>query len=146
MNLQLYGLDESRAAIPWADFIAGFAPARLTEDPERRGTHWVLEHPVRDIRLYAPVSGGKISNVHVEYDDVITLADHPDRDHHPLWTGLYRALSTRPVLLLVEPLNLPKAIVVGDTPALERLPSWVDDDTLTFVTPTRADFDRLIAE
>jgi hypothetical protein len=146
MNLQLYGLDESRDAIPWDEFIAGFAPCRPVAEPGKEGTHWVLEHPSGDIRLYAPVAGGKITSAFFEYDDVVTLAGHPDRGRHPLWTGLFRALGTRRVLLLAELLNMGKAIIVGDASGLDRLPSWADDVTLRFVTPTRADFDRLIAE
>ena len=142
----MYGLDGSfrEASVPWSEFTAGFAPCRFAADPEREGTHWVMEHPTRTVRVYAPVISGAISRAHFEYDDVVELGRDPDAASHPLWSGLFHALSTQPVLLRVLPLNLSEAVFVSKDEYRARLPSWADG--LVLVAPRRADFDRLIGE
>lgn len=149
MQLALYGLGTSRASHPWSAFCAAFAPLQVTEDPNRRETHWTLEHAEYPVRFYAPVSGmfrKSVSTVHFEFEDVAMFAKHDGRLDHPFWTGLFDLLTQWSVLIHMQSTPMGEAIIVGSEHALKQLPSWAESREHFFVAETRAEFDALISE
>lgn len=156
MYLTLYGMETGagtlmdHAPFSWNRFCAAFAPLQVAKDPDRKTTHWTLEHPERPVRFYAPVSGllrKTIPFVHFQYEDVANFIDQHGRPNHPFWKGIYELLSQWDCLLVIESIPMGKTIVVAHGDAVNRFPSWVHNTNCNiFVAEARAEFDQLIAE
>ncbi len=160
MRLQLYDFGNLFDPRPfrWDAFIAGFAPMPVSLNPANGNPgHWRFEHPTHPIRFYAPVvtkmMRKMVSSVHFDAEDVDPVGFESWWLEHPLWTGLFNAVTSGPAILVVEPPGIggpvAKGIIVARPELLTELPSWAQNLTFNdhvFVAPEREDFDRLIAE
>ena len=156
MILKLYGFGDPFHPDPfrWDAFLSGFAPMAVAEDPHGVNTHWRFDHPAHPIRFYAPIKGlltKTISSVHFESEDVERLGHDEGWIEHPLWTGLFNALTSWPAILVVEPIGIAtpaaKAVMVARPELVAGLPEWARrGDVQIFVASQRADFDRLMSE
>jgi hypothetical protein len=156
MILKLYGFGDPFRPDPfrWDAFLSGFAPMPVKEDPARINTHWRFDHPTHPIRFYAPIKGlltKQISDVHFEAEDVVRLGHDNGWLAHPLWNGLFNALTSWPAMLVAEPIGIgipaAHAVVVAQPELADRLPGWAQrGDHQIFVAPQRDDFDRLMSE
>ena len=157
MNLQLYGFGQAFKSDPfaWDAFISGFAPMSVIQDPTNsKAGHWRFEHPTHPIHFYAAVTGlltKRIGEVHFTMEDVTRVGHEEEWLAHPLWAGLFNALTSWPAILVAKvhagASEVAKAVVIAGPELETRLPNWARSSQFQmFIVPTRQDFDRLMDE